>query len=44
VDTFWTLIEGFKRLVEEADRATTFVDSSKVGDAKVFRTWDGPSP
>ncbi|MDC0709145.1 AHH domain-containing protein [Stigmatella sp. ncwal1] len=32
VDTFWTLIEGFKRLVEEADRATTFDELRDAGE------------
>ncbi|NTX02487.1 AHH domain-containing protein [Myxococcus sp. CA040A] len=32
VDTFWTLIEGFKRLVEEADRATTFDELREAGE------------
>ncbi len=32
VDTFWTLIEGFKRLVEAADRATTFAELRAAGE------------
>ncbi|MFY2558186.1 AHH domain-containing protein [Corallococcus terminator] len=32
VDTFWTLVEGFKRLVEEADRATTFDELREAGE------------
>ncbi|WP_368668597.1 MULTISPECIES: AHH domain-containing protein [unclassified Myxococcus] len=32
VDTFWTLVLGFKRLVEEADRATTFDELRDAGD------------
>ncbi len=32
VDTFWTLVEGFKRLVDEADRATTFDELRKAGE------------
>ncbi|MFY2558191.1 AHH domain-containing protein [Corallococcus terminator] len=32
VDTFWTLVEGFKLLVEEADRATTFDELSEAGE------------
>jgi hypothetical protein len=32
VDTFWTLIAGFKRLVEEADRATTFDELRDAGE------------
>ena len=32
VDTFWTLIAGFKRLVEEADRATTFDEVRETGE------------
>lgn len=32
VDTFWTLIAGFKRLVEEADRATTFGELRDAGE------------
>nr|AYM52977.1 lipoprotein [Myxococcus fulvus] len=32
VDTFWTLIEGFKRLVEDADRATTFDELREAGE------------
>jgi hypothetical protein len=31
VDTFWSLIVGFKRLVDEADRATTFEDLREAG-------------
>ncbi|HZH78424.1 MAG TPA: hypothetical protein VEY88_20515, partial [Archangium sp.] len=31
VDTFWGLIVGFKRLVEEAERATTFSELSEAG-------------
>ena len=32
VDTFWTLIVGFKRLVEEAERATTFGELREAGE------------
>ncbi|WP_233261866.1 hypothetical protein [Vitiosangium sp. GDMCC 1.1324] len=32
VDTFWSLIVGFKRLVEEADRATTFAGLREAGE------------
>ncbi len=32
VDTFWTLIAGFKRLVEAADRATTFDELRDAGE------------
>jgi hypothetical protein len=32
VDTFWTLIAGFKRLAEEADRATTFDELRDAGE------------
>jgi hypothetical protein len=32
VDTFWTLIEGFKRLVEAVDRATTFDELRAAGE------------
>lgn len=32
VDTFWSLIAGFKRLVEAADRATTFDDLREAGE------------
>ncbi|RKH42273.1 SitA5 family polymorphic toxin [Corallococcus sicarius] len=32
VDTFWTLIAGFKRLVEAADRATTFDELRAAGE------------
>jgi hypothetical protein len=32
VDTFWTLIEGFKRLVDAADRATTFEELREAGE------------
>ncbi len=32
VDTFWSLIVGFKRLVEEADRATTFDELREAGE------------
>nr|WP_323379160.1 AHH domain-containing protein [Pyxidicoccus xibeiensis] len=32
VDTFWSLIAGFKRLVEAADRATTFDDLRDAGE------------
>ncbi len=32
VDTFWTLIGGFKRLVEEADRAATFDELRVAGE------------
>ncbi|MDC0708159.1 hypothetical protein POL68_06730 [Stigmatella sp. ncwal1] len=32
VDTFWSLIVGFKRLVEEAERATTFDDLRDAGE------------
>jgi hypothetical protein len=32
IDTFWTLVEGFKRLVKEADRATTFDELRDVGE------------
>jgi hypothetical protein len=32
VDTFWTLIAGFKLLVEEADRATTFDELRDAGE------------
>ncbi|MDC0710016.1 hypothetical protein POL68_16190 [Stigmatella sp. ncwal1] len=31
VDTFWSIIVGFKRLVEEAERATTFDELRKAG-------------
>ncbi|WP_426749132.1 hypothetical protein [Myxococcus sp. Y35] len=31
VDTFWSLIAGFKRLVEEAERATTFEALREAG-------------
>jgi len=32
VDTFWTLIVGFKGLVEEAERATTFDELREAGE------------
>jgi hypothetical protein len=32
VDTFWTLMEGFKRLVDAADRATTFNELREAGE------------
>ena len=32
VDTFWTLIAGFKRLMEAADRATTFDEVRDAGE------------
>jgi hypothetical protein len=32
VDTFWSLIVGFKRLVEEADRASTFDELRAAGE------------
>ncbi|QAT84774.1 putative lipoprotein [Corallococcus coralloides] len=32
VDTFWSLIVGFKRLVEDAERATTFDDLREAGE------------
>ncbi|RKH45026.1 SitA5 family polymorphic toxin [Corallococcus sicarius] len=32
VDTFWSLIVGFKRLVEAADRATTFDELREAGE------------
>ncbi|MCK8500887.1 AHH domain-containing protein [Myxococcus fulvus] len=32
VDTFWTLMVGFKWLVEEADRATTFDELREAGE------------
>ncbi|NOK15667.1 SitA5 family polymorphic toxin [Corallococcus carmarthensis] len=32
VDTFWSLIVGFKRLVEEAERATTFDELREAGE------------
>ncbi|XXF79141.1 AHH domain-containing protein [Myxococcaceae bacterium GXIMD 01537] len=32
IDTLWTLIEGFKRLVEVADRATTFDEIRGAGE------------
>jgi hypothetical protein len=32
VDTFWGLVVGFKRLMEEADRATTFNELRAAGD------------
>jgi hypothetical protein len=32
VDTFWMLIGGFKRLVEEADRAATFDELREAGE------------
>lgn len=32
IDTFWSLIVGFKRLVEEADRATTFDELREAGE------------
>ncbi len=31
VDTFWTLIQGWRRLVEEVDRATTFEEIRAAG-------------
>ncbi|WP_141326535.1 hypothetical protein [Myxococcus sp. AB025B] len=31
-DTFWSLIVGFKRLVEEAERATTFDELREAGE------------
>ena len=32
VDTFWTLIQGWRRLVEEADNATTFAQVRQAGE------------
>ncbi|CAM4391798.1 SitA5 family polymorphic toxin [Corallococcus exiguus] len=32
VDTFWSLIVGFKRLVEDAERATAFDDLREAGE------------
>jgi hypothetical protein len=32
VDTFWGLVIGFKRLMEEADRATTFNELREAGE------------
>ncbi|HEX8439603.1 AHH domain-containing protein [Archangium sp.] len=32
VDTFWGLITGFRRLVDEADRATTFDELRRAGE------------
>ncbi|MFY0562319.1 hypothetical protein ACN28E_00640 [Archangium lansingense] len=32
VDTFWGLVVGFKRLMDEADRATTFNDLREAGE------------
>ncbi|MCK8498542.1 SitA5 family polymorphic toxin [Myxococcus fulvus] len=32
VDTFWSLIVGFKRLVEEAEQATTFDELREAGE------------
>ena len=32
VDTFWGLVVGFKRLMEEADRATTFNELREAGE------------
>ncbi|XXF78024.1 AHH domain-containing protein [Myxococcaceae bacterium GXIMD 01537] len=32
VDTFWTLIEGFKRMVEAVDRAATFDELREAGE------------
>jgi len=32
IDTFWGLIVGFKQLVEEADRATTFDELREAGE------------
>ncbi|MCY1075043.1 SitA5 family polymorphic toxin [Archangium lansingense] len=32
VDTFWGLVVGFKRLMNEADRATTFNELREAGD------------
>ncbi len=32
VDTFWGLVVGFKRLMEEADRATTFSELRAAGE------------
>ncbi|NVJ04577.1 AHH domain-containing protein [Myxococcus sp. AM001] len=32
IDTFWSLIAGFKRLVEAADRATTFDELRDAGE------------
>ncbi|WP_309892217.1 HNH endonuclease signature motif containing protein [Archangium sp.] len=32
VDTFWGLVVGFKRLMDEADRATTFNELRQVGE------------
>ncbi|MCP3162131.1 AHH domain-containing protein [Myxococcus qinghaiensis] len=32
VDTFWSLVTGFKLLVEEADRATTFDELREAGE------------
>ncbi len=31
VDTFWTLIQGFRRLVEELDHATSFAEIREAG-------------
>jgi Bacterial toxin 37 len=31
-DTFWSLIVGFKQLVDEADRATTFAELRQAGE------------
>ncbi|MCP3143879.1 AHH domain-containing protein [Pyxidicoccus xibeiensis] len=33
VDTFWGLIAGFKQLVDEADRATTFEELQEAGES-----------
>jgi hypothetical protein len=32
VDTFWGLIQGFKQLMDEADRATTFNELREAGE------------
>ena len=32
VDTFWGLVGGFKRLMDEADRATTFIELREAGE------------
>ncbi|WP_163862520.1 hypothetical protein [Myxococcus eversor] len=32
IDTFWSLIVGFKRLVDEAERATTFDELREAGE------------
>ena len=46
VDTVWSLIQGWRLLVAEADRATSFMPGSRspLGDQDVILRWRSAKP